>query len=73
MSSPPDVSSPGVDVDEGRLDVDGPGPDGQTLTKDLHHIWLDVDTGSGHIQAARRHADHAGVVVDTDSLQKLRC
>ncbi len=64
----PDVSAPGVNVDKGRLDVDSPGPDGQTLSKDLNHVRLDVNTCSGHIQAAGGHGDDAGVVVDSDGL-----
>ena len=68
MNTPPDVCPPGVDVDESGLDVDGPRPDGETLSEDLNHVWLDVDTGSSHVQAARGHADDARVVVDADSL-----
>lgn len=49
QESLPDVGAPWVDVDESRLDVNSPGPDGQTLSKDLHHIGLDVDSSSSNI------------------------
>ena len=66
----PDVGAPGVDVDEGRLDVDSPGPDGQTLSPHFHNIGLDVDSCCSHVKATGRNADDAGVVVDSNSLHK---
>ena len=66
--SSPDVGTPWVDVDESRLDVDSPGPDGQTLSKNLNHIGLDVDSSGSDIQTTGGDADHAGVVVNAHSL-----
>jgi len=68
----PDIEAPRVDVDEGRLDVNGLGPDGQSLSQDLNYIGLKIDGSCSGIKAAGAGADHAGVVVDADSLRIRR-